>query len=43
MVEAESCYNKAIDLNPSNAENYFNRGNVKLNNNEFERAHADFD
>lgn len=43
MTDAEECYNKAIELNPDNAENYFNRGNVKLNNAQYDEAHDDFD
>ena len=36
-------YEAAIELNPSNADNYFNRGNVKLNQELFNEAHSDFE
>lgn len=37
-------YNLAIKaVNKTNAENFFNRGNVYLNRNEFDTAHDDFD
>ena len=36
-------YQKAIELNDENADNYFNRGNVHLNEQNFEEAHADFE
>ena len=36
-------YDKAIELNENNADNYFNRGNVYLNLGEFDEAHRDFD
>jgi tetratricopeptide (TPR) repeat protein len=42
--EAIADYQKAIDaIGGTNAENFFNRGNVYLSNSEFEKAHADFD
>ena len=43
MVDAKRDYDEAIRLNPHNADNYFNRGNVFLNQSQFEEAHADFD
>ena len=45
VEEAERDYDVAIRLNPHNADNYFNRGNVWLSKYypEFERAHQDFD
>jgi tetratricopeptide (TPR) repeat protein len=45
MKEAEDDYDMAIRLNPNNADNYFNRGNVWLSKEdpEFEKAHQDFD
>ena len=36
-------YETAIRKNENNADNYFNRGNVKLNQEEFNEAHADFE
>ncbi len=37
-------YNDAIDaINGQNAENFFNRGNVYLNREEYLLAHEDFD
>jgi tetratricopeptide (TPR) repeat protein len=37
-------YNDAIDaINGTNAENFFNRGNVYLNREEYQLAHDDFD
>ena len=36
-------YQRAIELNDANADNYFNRGNVHLNEQNFEEAHADFE
>lgn len=42
MERALEEYGKAIALNPENADNYFNRGNVKLNQEEFDAAHEDF-
>ena len=35
-------YQKAIDYNDTNADNYFNRGNVRLNEENFVMAHEDF-
>lgn len=41
---AEEDYKLAIKaVNGSNAENFFNYGNVHLNKNEFEQAHEKFD
>jgi tetratricopeptide (TPR) repeat protein len=40
---ARDKYNEAIMCNPENADNYFNRGNVSLNQNLFEEALEDFD
>ena len=42
MGEAKRDYDEAIKLNPHNADNYFNRGNVFLNQSAFEEAHDDF-
>ena len=36
-------YQTAIGHNDANADNYFNRGNVRLNEENFELAHADFE
>lgn len=36
-------YNEAIRYNDSNADNYFNRGNVYQQQREFELAHEDFE
>lgn len=42
--EALTNYNQAIlAIEGKNAENYFNRGNVYLNQEAFEDAHKDFD
>ena len=43
MGEAKRDYDEAIKLNQLNADNYFNRGNVFLNQSMFEEAHDDFD
>ena len=43
MHEAKRDYDAAIKLHDSNADNYFNRGNVFLNQSQFEEAHDDFD
>ena len=39
MTRALEEYEKAIEFNDSNADNYFNRGNVRLNEENFELAH----
>ena len=36
-------YEKAIECNRDNADNFFNRGNVWLNQERFDLAHEDFD
>ena len=36
-------YQEAIVNNPNNADNYFNRGNVRLNEENFLAAHEDFE
>ena len=36
-------YEKAIEYNGMNADNYFNRGNVRLNEENFDMAHSDFE
>ena len=36
-------YQEAIANNPNNADNYFNRGNVRLNEENFLAAHEDFE
>ena len=36
-------YEIAIQNNEMNAENYFNRGNLKLKKEQFDEAHADFE
>ena len=41
--EAMTMYDRAIGYNGENADNYFNRGNVSLNQNLFEEALEDFD
>ena len=43
MDQARADYDLAIDKNPENADNYFNRGNVHLSEGEFDNAHMDFD
>ena len=43
MFAALKDYKQAIDKNPDNADNYFNRGNVHLTKQEFTQAHKDFD
>ena len=43
MAAALRDYKQAIDKNPDNADNYFNRGNVHLTKKEFDEAHKDFD
>ena len=43
MDYAKRDYDKAIELHESNADNYFNRGNVYLNLSDFKEAHKDFD
>ena len=43
MTEAKRDYDDAIKLNQDNADNYFNRGNVYLNQSDFKKAHKDFD
>ena len=43
MFAALKDYKQAIDKNPENADNYFNRGNVHLTKQEFTQAHKDFD
>ena len=43
MARALEEYQKAIEYNDSNADNYFNRGNVRLNEENFELAHQDFE
>ena len=36
-------YEKAIDYNDTNADNFFNRGNFRLNLKQFDLAHDDYD
>lgn len=43
LERALAMYEEAIENNPSNADNYFNRGNVRLNQQEFHLAHQDFE
>ena len=43
MDNALGQYELAIGKNGMNADNYFNRGNVKLNQELFDEAHADFE
>ena len=43
MVSALDAYEQAIRCNATNADNYFNRGNVRLNEENFELAHKDFE
>ena len=43
MALALEEYEKAIEYNDANADNYFNRGNVRLNEKQFELAHDDYD
>ena len=43
MVRALEEYEKAIQYNDINADNYFNRGNVRLNEENFDLAHEDFE
>ena len=43
MQDALEQYEKAIAHNPMTADNYFNKGNVKLNQNEFDEAHKNFE
>jgi len=46
IQDAKRDFNKAIELDPSDANIYFNRGNVFLNwkpEPEFYRAHEDYD
>lgn len=44
MEEAQKAFEKAIELNNMNADNYFNLGNVWLSNEkpDFARAHENF-
>ena len=39
MEEAMNQYKTAIDYNEENADNYFNLGNVYLNQSQFDEAH----
>ena len=43
MARALEEYEWAIHYDDSNADNYFNRGNVRLNEENFELAHQDFE
>lgn len=43
LYECIKEYDSAIEKSENNAENYFNRGNARLQQQEFELAHADFD
>jgi tetratricopeptide (TPR) repeat protein len=43
MGDAEKNFKEAIDVNEQNPDNYFNLGNVLLNNEDFEGAHYNFD
>lgn len=43
LDEALKQYNLAIDENPNSADNYFNLGNVKLNQGRFDEAHEAFE
>ena len=43
MERALEEYEKAIKYNDMNADNYFNRGNVRLNEENFDLAHMDFE
>ena len=43
MDRALEEYEKAIECNRDNADNFFNRGNVWLNQERFDLAHEDFD
>lgn len=41
--EALNDFDEAVKLDPKNAEVYYNRGNVYLHNEDFDKAQADFD
>ena len=43
MEDALKEYEKAIDYNDANADNYFNLGNVRLNEERFDEAHKAFE
>jgi len=43
MERALEEYQNAIRHNDMNADNFFNRGNVRLNEENFEMAHEDFE
>jgi tetratricopeptide (TPR) repeat protein len=43
MHDALTQYEHAIEYNPATADNYFNKGNVMLNQEEFDKAHENFD
>jgi len=43
LYECLKEYDSAIEHNESNAENYFNRGNARLYQQDYDQAHEDFD
>ena len=43
MAEARDNFDKAIGWNTENPDNYFNLGNVLLNDEKFAEAHENFD